>query len=219
MTIPTLEVFVLDKSSSMAHVRDTTISAFNEFLEDQKRAEGDAFLTLILFSTLFDALNVATPIFAVEPLTPKTYSPCGGTALFDAVGFAIKQSEKWVKENKFTGQVKVIILTDGEENSSRSWHIKNPIIAGDNKDLGGLIQWKQAEGWEFIFMGSGGKDWLERTFSHVVPIQAIFDYQGDAGSTRSTYAGASQAMSQSRADGQSFAASFADLKEQEKDSK
>ena len=42
---------VLDRSGSMASVREATIGGFNEFVEGQKAVPGDANLTLIQFDT------------------------------------------------------------------------------------------------------------------------------------------------------------------------
>src|SRR4029079_8029350 len=105
-------------------------------------------------------------------------------------GASIKNTESWIKEHDWTGRVMVVTLTDGQENSSHLWHVRNPRTDGDFYDVAGLIDWKQKEGWDFVFLGAGGTDWLERTFQNL-PRENFFAYAGDSYSTRQTYAGVS----------------------------
>lgn len=196
--------FVLDKSASMGVCTDATISGYNEFMKEQRNQPGTALLSLTLFDTSFDVRYTARPLDQTEDLSRTNYRPSGNTALFDAVAATIKGIEAWQAKNpSFTGPVKIVVLTDGEENSSRLWHVKHPQVPGDDKDLGGLIAWKQNEGWEFVFLGSGGSSWLEKTFSHVVDLSNFHGYDHDSANTVSTYAGVSASVSKSRLGGQS----------------
>ena len=42
-------VFILDRSGSMAGLEDDTIGGFNAMIEKQKREEGQAFVSTVLF--------------------------------------------------------------------------------------------------------------------------------------------------------------------------
>ena len=42
-------VFVLDRSGSMISLTADTIGGFNELIEKQKKIEGDAYVTTVLF--------------------------------------------------------------------------------------------------------------------------------------------------------------------------
>ena len=42
-------VFVLDRSGSMSGLAADTIGGFNELIEKQKKIEGDAYVTTVLF--------------------------------------------------------------------------------------------------------------------------------------------------------------------------
>lgn len=203
--------FVLDSSGSMMAVRNETCEGFNLFKSDQAKQVGRAFMTLTLFDTTFDIRYAGVSLDLIPDLgyANNNYRPGGGTALFDAVGDSIKKTEQWVKDHNWTGSVMVVTLTDGQENSSRNWHVYNPRKENDQWDIAGLIDWKQNEGWNFLFLGAGGTDWLEKTFQNL-PLDNFFAYSGDAGSTRSTYAGVSNAMTTSRATGQSLASSLAE---------
>lgn len=203
--IPTLINFTLDSSGSMAGVAQSTILGFNSFLEEQ-RALADGFLTLTVFHTQQAVYYAGKPLSKVPPLgsSASPYSPNGGTALFDAVGDGIKAAEQWIATTKFTGQVLNVILTDGQENSSDRWHVNIPTVQNDDLDVAGLIKWKSdVDGWKFLFLGSGGSEWLENTFRHT-GIDPAFFVGYHAQDTGSTYKGMSNSVAASRATGADF---------------
>jgi hypothetical protein len=125
-------VFLLDRSGSMQSCVDDTIGGFNAFVESQKSFGGT--MTLCLFDHEFEILYDKVPIDQVVPLTNDTYLPRGGTALHDAMGQVLKMN--------LSDDAMVIILTDGEENSSRSYtsaHVKDLV---DSKS------------WKFVYLGA-----------------------------------------------------------------
>jgi Mg-chelatase subunit ChlD len=128
-------VFVLDRSGSMDACRDDTIGGFNAFLREQQ-AEGGT-LTLILFDHEYQIVYDRKPIGDVQPLTTHTFVPRGSTALLDAIGKTIKNTQSNVPT--------VVILTDGQENSSQEYtkaHVKD------------LIDQKTRDGWTFVYLGA-----------------------------------------------------------------
>lgn len=202
--------FVLDRSGSMASVVPGTIEGWNAFIDEQRNQPGKALLSLTLFDTEFETRYVAAPLATVpkmDRLGENRYDTRGGTALFDAVGTTIKGTEAWLANHlDFKGKVVCVILTDGEENSSRQWHVNIPMIAGDDKDVAGLIKWKQDEGWDFVFLGSGGSKWLERTFGHVASLDSFAGYDHSNVSNVASYAGVSANLSATRSTGKRFVA-------------
>jgi len=112
--------FVLDKSGSMDHLRDATISGFNEFKNSQAAEEGEAFFTLTLFDTAFHTVCEAVPLREVPDLDQRSYAPDGMTALYDAIGHTMRLTDDFVAANR-PDQVLFVIMTDGEENSSREF--------------------------------------------------------------------------------------------------
>ena len=112
--------FVLDKSGSMDVIRDATISGFNEFKNDQAREEGNAFFTLTLFDTQFHTVCKAVPVREVPDLDYASYAPGECTALYDAIGYTMRLTDEFVALHK-PDQVLFVIMTDGEENSSREF--------------------------------------------------------------------------------------------------
>lgn len=113
-------VFLLDKSGSMESVLDDTIGGFNSFVREQIPLGGT--LTLYTFSNTCTCEYRDVPIEEVQLLTRETYVPNGNTALYDSMGTILTDYEG--KEGTF------VILTDGQENSSRKYtknHIKDLI--------------------------------------------------------------------------------------------
>lgn len=219
MSQPVLINFVLDKSGSMHNLQRATIEGFNSFLMDQKKQEGECKLSLTQFDTSFRVDYVGRDIGVIPMLDTMSYQPSGGTALLDAVGTTIKGAEQWIARNSsktihsmgvgssmfsttpVDWKVLVVVFTDGEENSSQEWHLNQPMKPGDDRDVGGLIQWKQQEGWEFMFLGTGGSQWLEKTFGRYVAPDRIHAYASTNHAHTHTYAGLSSSVSSTRSTG------------------
>lgn len=148
-------IFVLDKSGSMWSTKDDTIGGFNQFLEDQKKLPGNALFTLITFDTKYSQVETGSLLENVNPLNEKTYIPGGGTALFDAVNTAISKTVKRhndiLDENERPGKVILVVLTDGEENSSME--------VRDVKEIGRMVKERESVGWEVVFLGADLDNW------------------------------------------------------------
>lgn len=142
-------IFILDKSGSMASLRNDSIGGFNNFVEDQKKVPGYARLWLGLFSDGISCPVNGSDIQRVSPLTEKDYVPGGGTALLDAIGTAIDDHGARLRDmpaSERPDKVIVTIMTDGEENSS--WKFTKAQIAAKIKHQ------REVYNWEFIFLGA-----------------------------------------------------------------
>jgi hypothetical protein len=134
---------ILDKSASMNTVQDATINSINEYLDSLRTDKNDYSISLTLFDTKVSRLYVNEPLENVEPLSRKTYSPDWMTALHDAVGMTLKDIERDVAKGT---KSLVVIMTDGEENSSREYRLE---------DVKNRIDQLTAKGnWKFAFMGA-----------------------------------------------------------------
>ena len=142
-------VFILDKSGSMAGLESDTIGGFNSMLEKQRKVEGEAIVSTVLFNSRFAVIHNRVNIVEVKPLTQKEYVVSGMTALLDAVGRAIHKirhiyAETLLEERP--SKVLFIITTDGMENSSREYSYSK---------LQQMIQEvKEKYNWEFLFLGA-----------------------------------------------------------------
>ncbi len=133
---------ILDKSGSMGSVRQETIEGFNEYLAGLTNDMPDAMLGLTLFNHAVDTRE-PQKVSNIEPLTVETYQPNGSTSLYDAVCSTIKNlRNKVAKDQKSL----VVIITDGEENTS---------VKFTEKYLAALIAEQEAKGnWTFVFLGA-----------------------------------------------------------------
>ena len=148
-------IFVLDKSGSMWDVKSDTIGGFNQFVEDQKKLPGKALFTFITFDTTYNKVTEGALLESVKPLNENTYNPGGGTALYDAVNRAIADTvERHNNEpsvDNTPGKVIMVVLTDGQENSSRE--------VRDLKKISEMVKEREKLGWEVVFLGADLADW------------------------------------------------------------
>jgi uncharacterized protein YegL len=149
-------VCIIDKSGSMSEVRNDAIGGFNMCLEEQQSVPGDATLTLVLFDTEYSMVHQNKPLSKVPPLTKRSYSPGGMTALLDAIGktiHTIGQRLSDLPEEERPSKVIVAILTDGEENSSREYNLTQV------KEM--IQHQKEIYSWEFVFLGANQDTFAE----------------------------------------------------------
>ncbi len=141
-------VFILDRSGSMSGLEADTIGGFNSMLEKQRKQEGDALVSTVLFDSTCEVLHDRVDIKKIEKLTEKDYYVRGCTALLDAVGGAIHHIanvHKYIREEDVPEHTMFIITTDGMENASREY---------SSDQVKKLIEDKKKEGWEFLFLGA-----------------------------------------------------------------
>lgn len=76
-------VFILDRSGSMAGLEADTIGGFNAMIEKQKKVEGEALVSAVLFSNDSEVIYDRAEVRKIEPMTEDTYTVGGGTALIN----------------------------------------------------------------------------------------------------------------------------------------
>ena len=142
-------VFILDRSGSMAGLEDDTIGGFNAFVEKQKKEEGEAVLSAVLFSDDSEVIYDRVDIQKVEPMTERQYRVGGCTALLDAICGAvrhIKNVHKYAREEDRPAKTVFVITTDGMENASREYSYA---------EVQRMVKHEQEKhGWEFLFLGA-----------------------------------------------------------------
>jgi uncharacterized protein YegL len=142
-------VFILDKSGSMGGLEKDTIGGYNSMLEKQKAIEGECHITTVLFNNNYELLHDRINIKAVSKITENEYAVGGSTALLDAIGMTIHKTgnaQKHTSEDYQAEKVIFVIITDGEENSSREYSAQ--------KIKAQIERQKVKYGWEFIFLGA-----------------------------------------------------------------
>lgn len=130
---------IVDRSGSMESLLRATTSGITEFVQLQKKLDGAEKATISL--TTFDD-KVEQPVKDV-PLLDYTFDPVhiqprGMTALYDALG---KRFENIPFKSKRT----VVIITDGDDNSSHTFTASS---------ISSQITERRKFGWTFIFLAA-----------------------------------------------------------------
>jgi hypothetical protein len=164
--------FIQDRSGSMETVWQETLSGFKKFVEglrDGASKDGVEYLfSLTTFDTQVETPIVGQPIASVSPDELAKHGPRGSTALYDAVGTTIKNTEDNIN-SLAADKIIVVIVTDGHENSSREW----------NKDtLHKSIEAKLKLGnWTFTYLGTQPETWADAGALGIA-MGAVASYQG-----------------------------------------
>ena len=117
-------VFILDRSGSMSGLEADTIGGFNSMIEKQKKADGEAIISTVLFDNTSEVIHDRVNVRDIKPLTDKDYTVRGCTALLDAIGGAIHHIgnvHKYARAEDVPEHTMFVITTDGMENASRRY--------------------------------------------------------------------------------------------------
>jgi uncharacterized protein YegL len=143
--------FLLDRSGSMAAMVSDVIGGFNSFLDEQSREGEDALMTLIQFDSQdsHEVLADSSPLSSVPKLNDSLFVPRGGTPLFDAIGHGIAdatiRTEMRKSSRLASEEIVFVTFSDGEENQS---------VEYSKQQIFDLIERKQKDGWNFVFLGA-----------------------------------------------------------------
>ncbi|MFN0078560.1 MAG: vWA domain-containing protein [Prosthecobacter sp.] len=141
--------YILDRSGSMQPMQEPAVTAFNDFVRTQLDVPGEARLTLIQFDDAYEVPIAALRLQDVPQLTAATYVPRGSTALLDAIGRTIKDTDTRLQKLPAASQpdkVIITVFTDGMENASSDYTVKH---------ISDLIRlYRDDKGWEFIFLAA-----------------------------------------------------------------
>lgn len=141
---------LLDRSGSMASVKDETISGYNAFIKEQKEAGDNASLSLVQFDSQgIDTLQEFTPIKAVPDLNADTFQPRGMTPLLDALGKTINTTGKSLEaipEANRPDKIVFVVITDGQENASHQF---------SKTRIKEMIELQSGTyNWQFVYLGA-----------------------------------------------------------------
>lgn len=141
-------IYVLDRSGSMGHLTGDTIGAYNAYLDEQKKFDGETKITTVLFDDKYELLFNGARIDDAY-LDHEKYYVRGMTALYDAVGKAIldvgNRLARTPEEDR-PEKVIFIITTDGYENASREF---------TQSTVKNMIEHQQKKyNWKFLFFGA-----------------------------------------------------------------
>jgi uncharacterized protein with von Willebrand factor type A (vWA) domain len=138
---------LMDRSGSMSMIRTDAEGALSAFIEDQKKLDGECTVRLSQFDTEYDDVYKSTDI---NKVVPYFLNPRGGTALTDGIAKVVIDfgaELAALPEDDRPGTVIVVIVTDGQENSSREYS------AAAVKAL--IEEQKDKYNWDFVFLAAG----------------------------------------------------------------
>ena len=148
----TLYHFIIDRSGSMSGMEKMVIDGYNEHIAGVKNLQqtypDQKFLmSLTVFDNEINMLVQPSSIQEIQELPADAFTPRGSTALLDAIGKSIHliESEFGNAIRNDLMSVVTIIITDGEENSSRFFSY--PSIANQIKER------DETGKWTFSFIG------------------------------------------------------------------
>jgi Mg-chelatase subunit ChlD len=119
MSEPNLNVYMLlDRSSSMNDRWEEALGSINAYVEELAKDGKPAQVTLATFDhmgeLLFEVVRDKIDVRRWVNVTNADATPRGGTPLFDAFGRIVA-----LAEDANEGKTAIVVMTDGEENSSR----------------------------------------------------------------------------------------------------
>jgi len=185
-------IFILDRSGSMAGLESDTIGGFNSLIAKQKKEDGQALVSTVLFDDRSDVLHDRVPLDRIAPMTDDDYFVRGCTALLDAVGGAIHHIgnvHKYARPEDRPEKTMVIITTDGMENASKRYTYE--------KVKSMIERQKEEYGWEFIFLGAN-IDAVEVAARFGISEDRAANYHSDEEGTALNYEVLSEAICQVR---------------------
>jgi hypothetical protein len=159
---------IIDRSGSMASCKTDAEGGVNEFIKKQKEQPGDCTFSLVQFDTVYEFVHKARPIRDVT--LAYALEPRGNTALLDAVGRAIVEAGGRLKntdEAQRPGLVVFVIVTDGQENSSREF------TRAKVKEM--IENQQSVYKWQFTFIGAN-QDAFAEAGAMGIPRSAAANY-------------------------------------------
>lgn len=143
--------FIIDSSGSMAGSEKDVIGGFKKTIDEQKAVkDGECIVSLYDFASEVRQVYLGKSLDEVDNID---YKVGGMTKLYDGIGTAIDEIGKWLsdmKEEDRPSKNLIVIITDGGENSSIEYSLK------DVKDR--IKTQTDVYSWDFIYLGNDLSD-------------------------------------------------------------
>lgn len=171
-------LIILDASGSMYSIRNEAIAGVVETVQTIRTAQKDNANQEHLFSlVVFNGRSIATvydrmPIDKVPDLDANDYQPTDNTPLYDAMGNAITNLQRYINDDD---NVLVTVITDGYENSSLEWN---------HQRVFQLVEDLKKKNWLFTYIGAN-QDALK--VAKGMGIDHSMSYMSDAEGTKAMF--------------------------------
>lgn len=140
---------VLDRTGSMQSMAQEARQGFNQFVKETM-GESQRWWVWQFDSIGIDLMCDGVSVGNVPLLNEDNYQPRAGTPLYDAVGQALVQAKEVAAEKNV-----FVVLTDGEENSSKEWTAEKVKEA---------LREIEDQGWQVVFIAANPEAWSENAF-------------------------------------------------------
>jgi uncharacterized protein YegL len=179
---------VIDRSGSMQSMKKDAEGGIANFIEEQRKAPGEARLTLVQFDDVVETVYTAGDIRYTPAWELK---PRGSTALLDALGKTITDTGKRlaaIPEAERPDLVTFVIVTDGGENASKEFK---------RDKINAMIREQQdTYKWQFVFLAAN-QDAFAEAGSLGINLGKVSNYGSQ--NSKQAYDNASKMVSQLRA--------------------
>jgi uncharacterized protein YegL len=181
--------FVVDRSGSMTSIAQDMSGGLKTLLDKQKKELGKCTVSLSQFDGEYETVY---EMVEINNVPGYNLVPRGATALNDAIGRTINSlgaKLASISENDRPGKVLFVIVTDGEENSSKEFtkqQVREMIERQTN-----------VYNWQFVFLGAG-VDSFSESFNYGVSSGAKMNVQKSSQGTSNMFESLSNKFSSYR---------------------
>jgi uncharacterized protein YegL len=186
---------VVDRSGSMSGIAQDMNGGIDKLLSDQAEGPSTVKVDVCTFDSV--AEYVATDADPLALIGQEYCNPRGMTALNDAIGLTIQRlgnKFKTMKEADRPGNVIVVVITDGHENSSREY------TADDVKKM--VSRQTDEWGWTFMYLAANVDAFATGSNLGFAPGQTM-SYAGSGIGTSNAWAASSSNIARTIAGDQS----------------
>jgi uncharacterized protein YegL len=175
-------VLIADCSGSMRKVYNDALGGMNTFVSEQKEVPGAATFELVTFSSK-TTTKIAIPEIKLEDvpeITSEVYKADGLTALLEAIGITIERVGRELAalpEEERPRKVIIAIMTDGEENDSRSDYTYQSVAQMRTHQ-------EEVYSWSFVMLANDLEDAEKLGITMTLSAEG---YGSDAEATRGCY--------------------------------
>lgn len=178
-------LLIVDASSSMSSLSKSTISGVNEQIDTIKGLEKEFpdqkyNMSFIHFNSSVTIEYTNRKAIDLENISENNYKCSGMTSLLDAIGVGVKNLNEKIADKISSGEASavVVIITDGEENSSKEF---------DGGKIKSMIEELQNTGrWTFTFIGAN-IDSISTAKNYGININNVMQFSGDVNSNTRVY--------------------------------
>ena len=173
-------VFILDRSGSMRGLESDTVGGYNALLDKQRKEDGEAIVTTVLFDDGYELLHDRIPLTGIADITTKEYYVRGCTKVENAQAHTL--------ESQRPEKTLFVITTDGLENASKEYRLDA---------VKAMIDRCRENGWEFLFLGANMDAVKTASAMGIAPERSV-NYHADSVGTAATFASVACAVSEMR---------------------